>query len=247
MHRPIDALIADKISSSNWDAHLGKASSPLVNASTWALMLTGRVLSDEEDGGLVATLQNLVRRAGEPVIRTAVGQAMRELGRQFVLGETIEAALSRGKNMQEKGYTYSFDMLGEAAINEDDAKRYHLSYADAITEIAKHAKGNIRDSAGISVKLSALHPRYETMQKPKMFDVLVSRTKSLAMLAMGAGIGLNIDAEEAARLDISLDVIEAIIADPAFSGWNGFGIVVQAYSKRAAATINWLFELAKNP
>ena len=241
----IDALIADKISSSNWDAHLGKASSSLVNASTWALMLTGRVLSDEDDRGLGATLQNLVRRAGEPVIRAAVAQAMKELGRQFVLGETIETALARGKAMRELGYTYSFDMLGEAAINQDDAQRYHLAYGDAITEIAKNATADIRDNAGISVKLSALHPRYETIHKPQMFDVLVSRTKSLAMLAMGAKIGFNIDAEEAARLDISLDVIEAIIADPVFAGWGGLGIVVQAYSKRALAVVNWLYQLAK--
>ncbi len=241
----IDALIADKISSSNWDAHLGKASSSLVNASTWALMLTGRVLSDEDDRGLISTLQNLVRRVGEPVIRTAVGQAMRELGKQFVLGETIDSALTRSKTMEENGYTYSYDMLGEAAISDEDARHYHLAYADAITEIAKHASGDIRDNPGISVKLSALHPRFETMQKSKMFDVLVSRTKSLAMLAMGAKVGFNIDAEEAARLDISLDVIEAVLSDAAFAGWDGLGIVVQAYSKRAAPVIDWLYELAK--
>ena len=241
----VDALIADKISSSNWDAHLGKASSSLVNASTWALMLTGRVLNDEEDRGLLSALQNLVRRVGEPVIRTAVAQAMRELGRQFVLGETIGDALARGRAMQDKGYTYSFDMLGEAAINEEDAMRYHLAYADAITQIAKNAEGGIRENPGISVKLSALHARYELVQKPQMFDLLVSRTKSLAMLAKGAGIGFNIDAEEAARLDISLDVIQSVASDPAFEGWEGFGIVVQAYSKRADATLDWLYTLAK--
>jgi len=241
----IDALIADKISSSDWDSHLGKASSSLVNASTWALMLTGRVLSSEGDIGVISTLQNLVRRMGEPVIRTAVAQAMRELGRQFVLGETIEGAQHRGKAMQAKGYTYSFDMLGEAAINDEDARKYHLAYADAITEISKGAGKSVRDNPGISVKLSALHPRYELVQKPRMLNVLTSRIKSLAMLAAGSNIGFNIDAEEAARLDLSLDVIESIFSDPAFAGWDGFGIVVQAYSKRAAPVIDWLYHQAK--
>ncbi len=241
----VDALIADKISSSDWDSHMGKASSSLVNASTWALMLTGRVLSSEDDQGLINTLQSLIRRMGEPVIRTAVAQAMKELGRQFVLGETIENAQTRGRAMQNKGYTYSFDMLGEAAINDEDARRYHLAYADAITEIAKNTGKGIRDNPGISVKLSALHPRYEFIQKPRMFEILVSRFKSLAMLAARSNIGLNIDAEEAARLDISLDVIEAVLSDPSFADWDGFGVVVQAYSKRAADTIDWLYQLAK--
>ncbi len=241
----VDALIADKISSSDWDSHMGKASSSLVNASTWALMLTGRVLSSEDDQGLINTLQSLIRRMGEPVIRTAVAQAMKELGRQFVLGETIENAQTRGQAMQNKGYTYSFDMLGEAAINDGDARRYHLAYADAITEIAKNAGMGIRDNPGISVKLSALHPRYEFIQKPRMFEILVSRFKSLAMLAARSNIGLNIDAEEAARLDISLDVIEAVLSDPSFADWDGFGVVVQAYSKRAADTIDWLYQLAE--
>ncbi|MCP4073404.1 MAG: bifunctional proline dehydrogenase/L-glutamate gamma-semialdehyde dehydrogenase PutA [Hyphomicrobiales bacterium] len=241
----VDALIADKISSSDWDSHMGKASSSLVNASTWALMLTGRVLSSEDDQGLINTLQNLIRRMGEPVIRTAVAQAMKELGRQFVLGETIENAQTRGRAMQNKGYTYSFDMLGEAAINDEDARRYHLAYADAITEIAKNTGKGIRDNPGISVKLSALHPRYEFIQKPRMFEILVSRFKSLAMLAARSNIGLNIDAEEAARLDISLDVMEAVLSDPSFADWDGFGVVVQAYSKRAADTIDWLYQLAE--
>ncbi|MCP4183035.1 MAG: bifunctional proline dehydrogenase/L-glutamate gamma-semialdehyde dehydrogenase, partial [Hyphomicrobiales bacterium] len=241
----IDALIADKISSSDWDSHLGKASSSLVNASTWALMLTGRVLNSEDDISLISTLQNLVRRMGEPVIRTAVAQAMKELGRQFVLGETIESAVHRGQVMQAKGYTYSFDMLGEAAINDEDARKYHLAYADAITEIAKGAGKSVRDNPGISVKLSALHPRYELIQKPRMLDVLISRIKSLAMLAVGSNIGFNIDAEEAARLDLSLDVIETILSDPSFAGWDGFGIVVQAYSKRAAPAIDWLYHQAR--
>lgn len=240
----VDALIADKISSSHWDAHLGKASSSLVNASTWALMLTGRVLSDDDERGLIGTLQGLVRKMGEPVIRTAVAQAMRELGKQFVLGETINDALHRGKSMREKGYTYSFDMLGEAAVTQEDAARYHLAYADAITQISKHAKSDVRDNPGISVKLSALHPRYETSQSPRMIDALVSRTKSLAVLAMAANIGFNIDAEEAARLDISLDVIEAVLSDPGFEGWDGFGVVVQTYSKRAGPVIDWLHQLA---
>ena len=240
----IDALIEDKVGASDWGTHLGHSSSPLVNASTWALLLTGKVLSDADEG-LVGVLRTAIRRLGEPVIRTAVAQAMKELGHQFVLGRNIEEAKSRAQRLEALGLTYSYDMLGEAARTEADARRYHLSYSDAITALAGiGAARSIRDRPGMSVKLSALHARYELAQKPRVMNELVARARSLAVLAKSAGIGLNIDAEEADRLDLSLDVIEAVLSDLALAGWDGFGVVVQAYGKRAPDVIDWLYALA---
>ncbi|WP_136439610.1 bifunctional proline dehydrogenase/L-glutamate gamma-semialdehyde dehydrogenase PutA [Pacificoceanicola onchidii] len=241
----IDALIEDKIAPSDWGKHMGHSTSPLVNASTWALMLTGKVL-DEGKPSPVGALRSAIKRLGEPVIRTAVSRAMKEMGAQFVLGETIEKAMKRGSGMEEKGYTYSYDMLGEAARTEGDAKRYHLAYSRAIGAIAEAAKGNdIRTNPGISVKLSALHPRYDTLQKQAVMEELMPRLRTLCQLARSAGIGLNVDAEEADRLDISLDVIETVLAEPSLKGWEGFGVVVQAYGKRAPAVLDWLYELAQ--
>ena len=241
----IDALIEDKIASSDWSRHKGQSTSSLVNASTWALMLTGKVLEDAEPG-LVGTLRNAVKRLGEPVIRTATARAMKEMGAQFVLGETIEKAMKRSSAMEEKGYTYSFDMLGEAARTDADARRYQMAYANAISEIAHACTApDIRNNPGISVKLSALHARYERGQKDRVMAELVPRIASLAQLAKSAGMGLNIDAEEADRLQISLDVIEAVLSDPALAGWDGFGVVVQAYGQRTGATLDWLYQLAE--
>ncbi|MBL9049119.1 MAG: bifunctional proline dehydrogenase/L-glutamate gamma-semialdehyde dehydrogenase PutA [Tabrizicola sp.] len=240
----MDALIEDKIAPSDWGKHLGKSASSLVNASTWALMLTGKVLDDRE-GGIAGALRGAVRRLGEPVIRTAVSRAMKEMGRNFVLGETIDKAMDRAEEMEAKGYTYSYDMLGEAARTEADARRYHLSYSRAITAIARAAKGNdIRSNPGISVKLSALHPRYEVAKRARVMEELVPRVRALATLAKAAGLGFNIDAEEADRLALSLEVIEATLSDPALKGWDGFGVVVQAYGRRAGAVIDWLHALA---
>ncbi|SEO74672.1 L-proline dehydrogenase /delta-1-pyrroline-5-carboxylate dehydrogenase [Salinihabitans flavidus] len=240
----IDALIEDKIAPSDWGRHMGHSTSPLVNASTWALMLTGRVLKDENPGP-VGHLRGAIRRLGEPVIRTAVGRAMREMGRQFVLGETIDAAMSRAAGMEKKGYTYSYDMLGEAARTDADAMHYHLAYSRAISAIsAACTQVDIRDNPGISVKLSALHPRYELGQRDRIMDELVPRLRSLALLAKSARMGLNIDAEEADRLSISLDVIEAVLSEPALAGWDGFGVVVQAYGKRAGPTLDYLYDLS---
>jgi len=240
----MDALIEDKIAPSDWGRHLGKSASSLVNASTWALMLTGKVLDDRE-GGIAGALRGAVRRLGEPVIRTAVSRAMREMGRNFVLGETIDKAMDRAEELEAKGYTYSYDMLGEAARTEADARRYHLSYSRAITAIARAAKGNdIRTNPGISVKLSALHPRYEVAKRDRVMEELVPRVRALASLAKAAGLGFNIDAEEADRLALSLEVIEATLSDPALKGWDGFGVVVQAYGRRAGAVIDWLHALA---
>ena len=241
----IDALIEDKIAPSDWGEHLGKSSSSLVNASTWALMLTGRVLRDGT--GMAQVLRGAVKRLGEPVIRIAVSRAMKELGAQFVLGESIEDAVVRGRKKQAQGYTYSYDMLGEAALTEADAKVYYDAYADAIRRLAKEATSpDIRANPGISIKLSALHPRYEVGQRDRVMTELVDRTLRLARMARDANMGLNIDAEEADRLDLSLDIIAAVLADDSLTGWDGFGIVVQAYGKRASHVIDWLYALAED-
>lgn len=242
----MDALIHDKIVPANWGTHLGQSSSSLVNASTWALMLTGRIIDEEEQDGVVGTLRGVVKRLGEPLIRTAVNQAIKELGNQFVLGESIDAAQENANEMVERGYTYSYDMLGEAALTDADAKRYHLAYSRAISLLAKRCTyQTVAENPGISVKLSALFPRYEFAQRDRVMVELVARTRSLAMLAKSANMGFNIDAEEADRLDLSLDVIEAVLREPSLADWQGFGIVVQAYSKRAAPVIDWLYNMSE--
>ncbi|WP_425072958.1 bifunctional proline dehydrogenase/L-glutamate gamma-semialdehyde dehydrogenase PutA [Sagittula sp. S175] len=242
----IDALIEDKIAPSDWSRHLGHSTSPLVNASTWALVLTGKVLDDDARPGPAGHLRNAIKRLGEPVIRTAVARAMKEMGAQFVLGETIEAAMKRGQAQEAKGYTYSYDMLGEAARTEKDATRYHLAYSRAITAIAGAAThDDIRRNPGISVKLSALHPRYDDLQRDEAIAALAPRLTALCGLAKAAGIGLNIDAEEADRLSLSLDIIEKTLETPSLRGWDGFGVVVQAYGPRAGAVIDWLHATAE--
>lgn len=238
----IDALIEDKIAPSDWGKHLGEASSSLVNASTWALMLTGKVLDDDQAG----TLRRMVRRLGEPVIRTAVGRAMKEMGRQFVLGQTITDALDRARTREKQGFTYSYDMLGEAAMTGADAARYARAYADAIAAIARACdKGSVEQNPGISIKLSALHPRYEVAQEARVMRELVPVVLRLARAAKAANMGMNIDAEEQDRLVLSLKVIEAVLSDPSLAGWDGFGVVVQAYGKRAGQKIDFLYELAQ--
>ena len=241
----IDALIEDKIAPSDWGRHLGEASSPLVNASTWALMLTGRVLETPEPG-IAGTLRGAIKRLGEPVIRAAVGQAMKEMGRQFVLGQTIDAALKRATDREAQGYTYSYDMLGEAAMTAQDAARYATAYSDAIKAIAGACdKGSTKANPGISIKLSALHPRYEVAQEARVMAELVPVVRDLARQAAKGGMGLNIDAEEQARLTLSMRVIEAVLQDPELAGWDGFGVVVQAYGKRAGAILDWLHDTAE--
>ncbi len=240
----IDELIEDKIAPSDWGAHLGHSSSSMVNASTWALLLTGRVIEDDPKGPAKA-LRGLVRRMGEPVVRTAVGQSMKILGKQFVLGQTIEEGMKNARPLEKKGYTYSYDMLGEAARTDEDALRYKEAYAKAISAISDAAKGDVRSSPGISVKLSALHPRYEYTHRDTVMEVLLPRALELVKQAAKANIGFNIDAEEQDRLDISLEIIEAIMADPALDNWDGFGIVVQAYGRRAAPVIEALYDMAE--
>ncbi|MDQ7079740.1 MAG: bifunctional proline dehydrogenase/L-glutamate gamma-semialdehyde dehydrogenase PutA [Paracoccaceae bacterium] len=242
----MDALIEDKIAPSEWGRHLGRSSSPLVNASTWALMLTGKVLKQETGEGVANTLRTAVKRLGEPVIRTAVQRAIRELGHQFVLGRDIREALQRARKFEDQGYGFSYDMLGEAALTDDDATAYYDAYASAIWAIADCCKGlDVRSNPGLSVKLSALHPRYESAKHSRVMAELVPTLKRLARMARKADMGFNIDAEESERLELSLDVIAAVLADPELRGWDGFGVVVQAYGKRAGPVIDWLHALAE--
>ncbi|WP_308916667.1 bifunctional proline dehydrogenase/L-glutamate gamma-semialdehyde dehydrogenase PutA [Jannaschia sp. LMIT008] len=237
-----DALVADKIGSGDWALHMGHSASTLVNGSTLGLALTGQVLRRDRAEGL---MRRATSRLGAPVIRTATRAAMRQMGRQFVLGQTIEDALDRAAASEAKGFAHSYDMLGEAAITDADADGFRRAYATAIDAIAGHAKGRaIRDAPGISIKLSALHPRYEWAQRDAVMRELVPHVTALARQAAAAGLGLNVDAEEQDRLVLSLDVIEAVLADPGLAGWDGFGIVVQAYGKRALATIDWIHDLA---
>lgn len=240
----VDALIEDKIGASNWAAHLGHSTSLTVNATTWALLLTGKVLGNAE-GGLAGALHQAVKRLGEPVIRAVVAHAMRELEHHFVLGRDMGEAQAQAAAMEAKGCNYSYDMLGEAALTEAEARRYHLAYSDSIAALCNQdGLTGVRERSGVSVKLSALHARYEFAQRGRVMTELVRHLRSLALLAKSAGIGLNVDAEEADRLDLSLDVVEAVLADPALAGWDGFGVVVQAYGKRAPYVVDWLYELA---
>jgi RHH-type transcriptional regulator, proline utilization regulon repressor / proline dehydrogenase / delta 1-pyrroline-5-carboxylate dehydrogenase len=243
----MDALIQDKIAPADWGKHLGQSGSPLVNASTWALMLTGKVIAPDETAQLdvAGTVRAMIKRIGDPVVRNAVGQSMRVLGHQFVLGRDIGEAVKRSGDNEARGYTHSYDMLGEAAHCADDARRYFLSYSGAITALAEHCTHDDPHlNPGISVKLSALHPRYEFSQRKRAVEELTSRTTSLALLAKNANMGFNIDAEEADRLDLSLDIFEAVLSNPDLKGWDGFGVVVQAYMPRALAVIDWLADLA---
>ncbi|MBL4750699.1 MAG: bifunctional proline dehydrogenase/L-glutamate gamma-semialdehyde dehydrogenase PutA [Amylibacter sp.] len=244
--KTMDDLIEDKLSAKSWNSHIGHSDSSLVNASTWALMLTGKVLNTKEEDDISSSMGRLVKRMGEPVIRRAVKAAMKEMGNQFVLGQTIQEAVKRGEKRQAQGYTHSYDMLGEAALTDRDAQSFVRSYADAIGYLATQCDNHdVRQNPGISIKLSALHPRYELTQKQQVMDVLVKRTLKLTLQARSANMGLNIDAEEADRLDLSLDIIEAVLSDPRLTGWDGFGVVVQAYSKRAPAVLDWLHALAE--
>ena len=240
-------LIKDKLRDADFSAHLGESDSIFVNASTWALMLTGRIMQMEPSGSdLKGVLKRLVTRSGEPVIRQAVTQAMKILGRQFVMGRNIDEALERAEAMERKGYRYSYDMLGEAARTARDAERYFEAYSKAIAAIGRASAGKdpIR-SPGISVKLSALHPRYEMAQRRRTLDEMVPRLVELAKQAKALDIGFTIDAEEADRLDISLDVIEAVSGHAALVGWDGLGLAIQAYQKRCLPLVDWLADLAR--
>ncbi|WNJ99256.1 bifunctional proline dehydrogenase/L-glutamate gamma-semialdehyde dehydrogenase PutA [Thalassospiraceae bacterium LMO-JJ14] len=241
-------LIRDKLGSADWKKHLGASSSLFVNASTWALMMTGQVVNMHGYKGRSpdAAIRRLVARLGEPVVRESVNQAMRVMGKQFVMGRTIDEALERARDWEARGYSYSYDMLGEAARTMDDAKRYFQAYKTAIRKIGETANGRgPYKGPGISVKLSALHPRYELAQIGRVMDELVPRLRALCLDAAKYDIGLNIDAEEADRLDLSLDCFEAISGDPELKDWQGFGVVVQAYQKRAPFVLDYLADMGK--
>jgi RHH-type proline utilization regulon transcriptional repressor/proline dehydrogenase/delta 1-pyrroline-5-carboxylate dehydrogenase len=243
----IDALIEDKITPYQWREHIGKSGSSLVNASTIALMMTGRVLDEDNSASVSGLLNRTVKRLGEPVVRLAVKRAMREMGNQFVLGQTIEEALERAEEETSRGFRYSFDMLGEAALTQADADAYFEAYAGAIKAIGKASVGGaMHERPGISVKLSALHPRFEYAKTPRLMQELAPRLNTLAKLAKQANLGLNVDAEESQRLEPFLHVVKAALSDDALAGWDGFGVVVQAYQKRAAPVIDWLYSLANS-
>ncbi len=242
-----DRLIRDKLMDADWDRHIGQSSSLLVNASTWGLMLTGRIVRLDTAEGW-GRLARLISKSGEPVIRQALTQAMRILSRQFVLGRTIEDALSRAEDAEAQGFRHSYDMLGEAAHTAADAARYFDAYASAIGAIGEAARaltGEVFAKPSISVKLSALHPRFEYAQRERVIPELGGRLSELARIAGEQGIGLTVDAEEAERLDLSLDLIERVHGDASLEGWEGFGLAVQAYQKRALPLIAWLGELAR--
>ncbi len=241
-----DALIRDKIGKGDWGAHAGGAQSLFVNAATWGLMITGKLVATSSERSLASALTRLIARGGEPLIRRGVDLGMRLMGEQFVSGETIAEALANGAKHEAKGFRYSYDMLGEAALTAEDAARYYAAYEDAIHAIGAAAAGRgIYEGPGISIKLSALHPRYSRAQCARVLGELLPRVRALALLCRRYDIGLNIDAEEADRLELSLDLFEALCADAGLAGWNGIGFVVQAYQKRAPYVLDFLIDLAR--
>lgn len=241
-----DALIRDKISHGQWREHLGHSPSVFVNAATWGLVVTGRLVDTHGAAPLGRALGSLIRKGGEPLIRKGVDMAMRMMGRQFVTGETIAQALHHARAQEAAGFRYSYDMLGEAALTEADAQRYLQAYAHAIEAIGRAARGDsVRSRAGISIKLSALHPRYSRAQYRRVMDELYPRLLQLALQARTHNIGLNIDAEEADRLELSLDLLERLCLEPRLQGFDGIGFVVQAYQKRCPAVIDWLIALGQ--
>ncbi|WP_459206894.1 trifunctional transcriptional regulator/proline dehydrogenase/L-glutamate gamma-semialdehyde dehydrogenase [Pseudomonas sp. MLB6B] len=241
-----DALIRDKISTGNWQPHLGNSPSLFVNAATWGLLLTGKLVSTHNESGLTSSLTRIIGKSGEPMIRKGVDMAMRLMGEQFVTGETIGEALANATRFESKGFRYSYDMLGEAALTEHDAQKYLASYEQAIHSIGKASNGRgIYEGPGISIKLSALHPRYSRAQYERVMEELYPRLLGLTALAKQYDIGLNIDAEEADRLELSLDLLERLCFEPQLAGWNGIGFVIQAYQKRCPYVIDYVIDLAK--
>ena len=240
-----DALIRDKIAAGDWEKHVGQSPSLFVNAATWGLVLTGKLTATRSEEGMRRAMARVIGRGGEPVIRKGVALAMRLMGEQFVTGQTIAEALANAARAEARGFRFSYDMLGEAALTVADADRYYADYERAIRAIGRAAgRRGIYEGPGISVKLSALHPRYARAQYDRVMAELLPRLKSLSLLARGFDIGLNIDAEEADRLELSLDLLEALCFDPDLAGWNGIGFVVQAYGKRCPFVIDWLIDLA---
>ena len=244
-----DKLIRDKFARGNWEGHLGRSPSLLVNASTWGLLLTGRLVQLDAGAAADATgwLTKLAARSGEPVVRLALRQAMGIMAEQFVMGRTIAAALERSRDEGHAHYRHSFDMLGEAALTAPDAQRYFDIYSQAIATLGAQADPALPlfERPGISIKLSALHPRYEVAQRQQVLAELVPRVLTLSQQACAVGISVTLDAEEAERLELSLEIFATVFAAPALAGWDGFGLAVQAYQKRAPYVITWLCALAR--
>src|SRR5689334_14457416 len=244
-----DELIADKLSGPDWSEKLGRSDSAFVNAATFSLLLTGKVLEGAQDrsDNWKAALGRAVGRLGEPVVRTAVREAMKILGRNFVFGRTIDEALKRAAPERRQGLSHSFDMLGEAAKTFEDAERYAQAYAKALDRIAKEAKGGFKTSPGISVKLTALHPRYEWSHAEEAVAAVLPVVRELALKASKADVHFTIDAEEADRLELQMDVFEALLADDELfaNGWGGFGVAIQAYQKRAVPLCEWVAKAAR--
>ncbi|HFC29624.1 MAG TPA: bifunctional proline dehydrogenase/L-glutamate gamma-semialdehyde dehydrogenase, partial [Oceanospirillales bacterium] len=239
-----EKLIKDKLLDADWKSHMGKSDSMFVNASTWGLMLTGKIIHiDENKSGLSKVLDKLLNKTGEPVVRKGVYQAMKVMGRQFVMGETIKKALKRANNKKNKIYRYSFDMLGEAALTKADAERYLASYLDAIKAISKaNSQKTFEDAASISIKLSALHPRYEIANAKRVVAELAPNVKQIVDLATELNVAVTVDAEEADRLELSLLIFQEVYKQLK-PGYDGFGLVVQAFQKRASNVIDFLTEL----
>ncbi|WP_172144951.1 MULTISPECIES: bifunctional proline dehydrogenase/L-glutamate gamma-semialdehyde dehydrogenase PutA [Pseudomonas] len=241
-----DALIRDKLSAAEWERHLGQSDNVLVNFAAWGLVMTGKVVDPQgTDGRPKNVLGKLIKRSGEPVIRAAMNQAMKLMGKQFVLGRNIAEALKNGRSEREKGYTYSFDMLGEAALTAADAEKYMADYRKAIDTVGAEAQVGPGPKPSISIKLSALHPRYEVAQRERVLTELFANVLELAVRARKLGVGISVDAEEADRLELSLELYEKLMRDPAIAGWGEFGLVVQAYSKRCLPVLVWLTLLGK--
>ena len=243
-----EKLIADKLGDADWESHLGRSSSILVNASTWGLMLTGKLfaLSEKTQKNFRSALGRLINRSGEPMVRTAIRQAMRIMGHQYVMGRNIEEALDRSQQKKNRIYRHSFDMLGEAALTAEDAVRYQDAYRSAIAAIgARDKPDDIFAAPSISVKLSALHPRFEFSQHQRVLREIVPRVLELAQLAMANRIAMTIDTEEADRLMLTVDVFSQLLQDPSLKGWNGLGLALQTYQKRADALIDWLADLSE--
>ena len=244
----MDKFISDKISTVEWKNHLSTSNSFFINAATWSLLLTGKIYSPTLDNqkNLMSSLKRALARLGITMIRPVILQMMKAIGNQFVLGEDMNEALTRAADLEKIGYQFSYDMLGEAARTAEDANIYYQAYHDAIDAIGKHATAdNPIKNPGISIKLSALHPRYEYAKREIILQELTPRLLALALQAKEYNIGLTVDAEETDRLDLSLELFELIYTHPALDGWEGFGLAVQAYQKRAFFVIDWLLDLAK--
>ncbi|WP_028357475.1 trifunctional transcriptional regulator/proline dehydrogenase/L-glutamate gamma-semialdehyde dehydrogenase [Brackiella oedipodis] len=241
-----DALIRDKISNGNWRSHVGTSQSLFVNAAAWGLMITGKLVTTTSEQSLSTALNRLITKGGEPLIRRGVHVAMKMMGEQFVCGQTIGKALNNSRAWENKGFRYSYDMLGEAATTDEDAQRYFKDYEQAIHAIGSASAGKgIYEGAGISIKLSAIHPRYSRSQRDRVQSELWPRLLNLVKLAKSYDIGINIDAEEADRLELSLDLLEQLCFEPELKGWNGVGFVIQAYQKRTPFVIDYLIDLGR--